>query len=72
MFPNIIASLSTPHGWFVLIATIVLLGLFLALAYWVLQKFILPYIPEPFRWVINILIGLALLGLVFYIFFGKM
>lgn len=71
MFPKIATSaLNTPSAWFMLVVQIVLLGLFLALAWWVLKTFIMPYVPEPFKWVINILIGLALLGLLFFLFFG--
>lgn len=70
MIDSLIAgSLTTPREWFQLFIVIVLLGLFCGLAYWVLKTFILPNVPEPFRWVINILIGLALLGLLIFIFF---
>jgi hypothetical protein len=71
MFPTLAStSLTSAHDWFVLIVSIVILGLFIGIGYWILKTFIIPNVPEPFRWVINVLIGLALLGLLFFFFFG--
>jgi hypothetical protein len=71
MFPQLIGNtLTKPQAWFALIVEIVLLGLFLALAWWILERWIIPNVPEPFRWIIDVFIGLALLGLLFVLFFG--
>lgn len=64
------AALTTPIAFFWLFVEIVLVGLFVGIAIWIINTYITPNIPEPFRWVINILIGLALLALLFFLFFG--
>lgn len=65
-----LATLTTPRAWFSLFVEIVLLGLFIGIAIYIIEKYIVPNIPEPFRWIVNVLMGLALLGLLFFVFFN--
>lgn len=64
-----LALLTTPMAWFILFVEVVLVGLFIVIALWIIEKYIIPSVPEPVRWVVNVLIGLNLLGLLFWLFF---
>ena len=70
MFHFVTALTVTPRAFWFLFVEFVLTGLALGLAYWAYTTFIKPNIPAAFVWILEILIGLALIGLVFWVFFG--
>jgi hypothetical protein len=67
MFPTHVA-LWTPQAIFTLIVEVVVLGLFIGIAIWIVKTWIEPNLPAPFVWIVNVLIGLALLCLLFWFF----
>jgi len=63
-------SLTTPASIFWLIVEIAIIGIGIAAIVWAIRTFILPYVPAPFQWIINVLIGIVVVAILIWLFFG--